>query len=397
MLLRGFKALLLLILPFTTLLAQDTSMIKNTAQVLLDKKNESGLSLGAYAQLDYTQPLSSDKRYNGKMDIHRFVTFMGYKFNEKASFVSEIEIEHVKEVYIEQAFINYALFDQLNFKAGLILIPMGIVNEYHEPPTFNGTLRPNLEKMIIPSTWRELGTGFSGNLNKLSLRYQLYLVNGFASYNKEAKLKGSDGLRGGRQKGSKAMISYPNLTGKVDYYGIHALKIGLSGYFGKTQSSLYDGISTSNKAAMATADSSVVSINMISVDARYKRNALQARAEYVFARLRNTSQYNEFTSMDLGSGMAGYYIEVGYDVLNIFNNCKHEMILFGRYETYDTHYSVSQELAMNPAYDRNDVTIGVTYKLSPGLAIKADYQIFSNANGDDIPGQLNFGIGVWIY
>ena len=82
-----------------------------------------------------------------------------------------------------------------------MLVPMGIVNEYHEPTTFNGVERPSLDNKIVPTTWREMGIGVSGRINSASIRYQAYLMNGFLSYGESHKLRGSDGLRKGRQKG----------------------------------------------------------------------------------------------------------------------------------------------------------------------------------------------------
>jgi len=93
--------------------------------------------------------------------VHRLVIFIGHKFNDKLSFFSEIELEHVKEIYVEQAFLEYKLTSWMNLRGGLVLIPMGIVNEYHEPPTFNGVERPNLDKYIVPTTWREIGLGLA--------------------------------------------------------------------------------------------------------------------------------------------------------------------------------------------------------------------------------------------
>ena len=111
-------------------------------------------------------------------------------------FITEIEVEHVKEVYVEQAFLNYRVNDWLNIRGGLMLIPMGIVNELHEPPTFNGVERPALDYYIVPTTWREIGLGFNGRIDAAKLKYQLYLVNGFISYDGGARLNGNKALRG---------------------------------------------------------------------------------------------------------------------------------------------------------------------------------------------------------
>ena len=189
-----------------------------------------GVTIGGYGEILYNKP----QDLNAEIDVQRLVMLFGYKFDERVQFVTEIEFEHVKEVYVEQAFINYNLTQGLNIRAGLMLVPMGIINEFHEPTTFNGVERPNLDKNIIPTTWREIGIGVSGRLNGISARYQVYLFNGFLSHNGEnGILKGSNGLRSGRQKGAESTMSNVNLAGKFDFYGIRGLRLGLSGYHGK--------------------------------------------------------------------------------------------------------------------------------------------------------------------
>ena len=150
---------------------------QNASQKILNSTVSNKLTIGGYGQVDYNQPEGE----NGTLDVHRIVLLLGYKFNDRVQFVTEIEYEHVKEVFIEQAFLSYSLNDNLNIRGGLMLVPMGIVNEYHEPTTFNGVERPNVDKSIVPTTWREIGIGISGRINEASLRYQAYIFNGFVS------------------------------------------------------------------------------------------------------------------------------------------------------------------------------------------------------------------------
>ena len=194
---------------FTQNIAQDTIAInqqQSASQQILNNNVSNKITLGGYAQVDYNQPEGD----NGTLDVHRLVILLGYKFNDRVQFVTEIEYEHVKEVFIEQAFLSYRLNDNLNIRGGLMLVPMGIVNEYHEPTTFNGVERPNVDKSIVPSTWREIGIGVSGRFNEVSLRYQAYIFNGFASVNGTKVLGGKNGLRNGRQKGAESAINTPN-------------------------------------------------------------------------------------------------------------------------------------------------------------------------------------------
>ena len=370
----------------------------NSIQNILSGNGAKRITLGGYGQIDYNQPLNDTARSNGKMDVHRMVIFMGYKFNEKATFVTEIEMEHVKEIYVEQAFLNYKIKDPINFRAGLMLIPMGIVNEYHEPTTFNGVERPNVDGKIVPTTWREMGAGFAGNIDGLSLKYQAYVMNGFLGYDGAGKFRGSDGFRKGRQKGAESTISSPNFSTKVDFYGIRGLKIGAAAYLGNSQSTAYNGlIDSDTTGALARADSTVVGVSMFGFDLRYQYKAFQMRGQVITASISNAGEYNTFTGKDLGSSMMGYYGELGYDVLSIFKkDAKEKIILFGRYEFYDTHAKVPTGTDKNDSYARTDVTFGVTYKVSNGAAFKADYQIFdNNAEGNTPSKQINFGVGVW--
>jgi hypothetical protein len=325
------------------------------------------------------------------------VIFAGYEFNSRTKFITEIEFEHVSEVYVEQAYLSYKLFDNMSVKGGLMLIPMGIINEYHEPPSFNGVERPNVDKNIVPTTWREIGLGVDGRLNSASLRYQLYVVNGFNGYDNVdgGKFKGSSGYRKGRQKGADSYISSPNVSAKVDYYGISGLKIGLSGYFGKSQSTLYDGLDKNDKMAIATADSSVIGISMIGLDYRYSILGFQTRGQLIYSKSTNVDEYNMFTGQDLGESMLGYYAEVSYNIFQNNSSVQNELAPFFRYEKYNTHQSVVSGMTKNDAFNRTELVFGFAFKMDRGAAFKADYRMYKGANESEFNSMINLGVGVW--
>lgn len=370
---------------------------QNTADMLLS--GDGKLMIGGYGEVHYHQPLNAEKRSNGSLDVHRMIMFLGYNFNSRTQFISEIEFEHVSEVYVEQAFLQHKVNNFMNLRGGLLLIPMGIINEYHEPTTFNGVERPLLDNKIAPSTWREIGVGFSGNIINASLKYQLYMVNGFNGYNGAGILNGKNGFRSGRQKGAESYISSPNFTGKVEYYALRGLNVGLSGYFGKSQSTLYHGLDKSNAAATAKADSSVVGISMVGADARYTLGGLQLRGQLYYTDISNTDQYNLFTAKsgvknDLGSAMMGYYVEAGYNVFKFWDNISTELIPFVRYENYNTHYATSSEIVQNKAYDNNVITTGLSYKLAKGAVVKADMQFVKPQSATTYSKVFSAGVGV---
>ena len=352
-----------------------------------------GLHIGGYGQVDFNLLSRDGTIYkNGTLDVHRLVAFFGYNFNEKASFVSEIEFEHVSEVYVEQAFLDYKIKNNLSVNAGLMLIPMGIQNLYHEPATFNGVERTNVDKYIVPSTWREIGIGVSGRSMEHSVNYQVMLVNGLSGYSDTGVFNGKSGLRSGRQKGAESYITYPDFAGRVSFYGYLGLNLGLSAYVGDTETKLYDGLDLADETAVASADSSIVGMQMIGVDARYTKGALQLRGQYIVVNLSNTDQYNAFTSKDLGSKLRGYYAEAGYNLLERKSNTE-ELIAFARYENYNTHAAV-EGITINDTYNRTDITIGLGFKVAQGAMFKADYQIKSNAGSDENSGQFNFGTAI---
>ena len=390
------KPALLITLLFTAILSAQTKTDSitlnpqkqlNAAQRLLSGNYASAVTMGAYGEMLYNQPNGD----NGELDVQRLVLLMGYRFNDRTQFVTEIELEHVEEVFVEQAFVNYNLGNSVNLRGGLMLVPMGIINEFHEPTTFNGTERPAMDNAIVPTTWRELGVGVSGRFDNLSLGYQAYLFNGFKSTEANGEggisgaLKGSNGLRGGRQKGIKSTIDSPTLSTKLDYYGIPGLRLGLSTYFGKTQAA--DNVET--------LDGANIGISMVGLDARYAYHRFTARGQFIHASLSDTEAYNALTGADLGSALQGWYIEGAYNILPMQNEQK--LFAFVRYEMFDTHTSTAGSLEENEAYDRKDITTGLTYHIAPGVVLKGDYQFRSAAGDNDaIKDRLNFGIGVWL-
>ncbi|HNL11961.1 MAG TPA: hypothetical protein PKM44_15730, partial [Turneriella sp.] len=189
-----------------------------------------GVSIGGYGEFLYnknarTNEAGNDSGQNDKIDSLRQIVYVGYKFNDKWVFNSEIEFEHAgaANVYTEFAAIDYLHDPRLNFRAGLLLIPMGIYNEMHEAPTFLAATRPLTETVIMPSTWRENGAGIFGQLGDFA--YKLYGVTSLNAMTdptngtpKQPNFT-SQGLRGGRQRGNEAIANEFSGVLRVDYTG----------------------------------------------------------------------------------------------------------------------------------------------------------------------------------
>ena len=248
-----------------------------------------------------------------------------------------------------------------------------------------------MDNVIVPTTWRELGIGVTGRFDNLSLGYQAYIFNGFKSTIANGAgglsgfLQGSNGLRGGRQKGIQSTVSSPTFSTKFDYYGLPGLRLGLSGYFGKTQAD--DAIEDLSGAN--------IGITMLGLDARYAYKKFTARGQFIHAELSDTEAYNTATGQNLGSALQGWYVEGAYNLLPTNNAQK--LFAFARYENYNTHADTEGALVKNEAYDKTDLTTGLTYHIAPGVVVKGDYQFRKNAldGSDGVKNRLNFGIGVW--
>lgn len=376
--------------------AQQTENQYNASKAeSMEQQREQRFQFGGYGQIDYNQQVSSDTKYAGKLDPHRVVLFMGYQFSKDIHFVSELEVEHGNEFYVEQAYVNYRLNNALQFRGGVMLIPMGIINEFHEPTLFNGVERPSLSNVLVPTTWREIGLGLHGRIDAASLHYQAYVFTGFDGYNNGQKLNGKNGFRSGRQKALNSYITSPNLSLKLDYYGVRNLNIGLAGYFGKSQSMLMNKLDKSSEAAKQQADSSVVNIAMLGFDAKYKLQGLELRGEYIHSFISNTKEYNQVLGKknDLGSQMNGFYLEAGYDLLHSKFNGSKRLVPFVRYENYDTHHR-TEGITRNKSYHVQEWIAGVGFQPVNGVVFKVDYQYKKNRSASSkAENWINMGVG----
>ncbi len=189
-------------------------------------------SLGGYGELHYNNLSANDSALDTeKIDYHRFVLFLGHEFNDRVSFFSELEVEHSLagddkpgEVELEQAFVNFSMNNNVRAQGGLFLLPLGILNETHEPPTFYGVERNDVESIIIPSTWWEAGVGLNGNFAN-GLSWNAAFHSGL-----EMSTSGSSAfrVRSGRQKVAEALASNFASTFRLRYTGVPGLELSAS-------------------------------------------------------------------------------------------------------------------------------------------------------------------------
>lgn len=188
--------------------------------------------VGGYGEVHYNNLDAEDSaRDLDEIDFHRFVLFFGHEFSDRIRFFSELELEHSLvtedgpgEVELEQAYVDFTLTDSLSAKTGLFLLPIGILNETHEPPTFYGVERNSVETDIIPSTWWEAGAALSGHYGN-GLSWDFAVHSGLAM---ETSGASAFRVRSGRQKVAEASAEDLAYTARLGYSGIPGLNVGVS-------------------------------------------------------------------------------------------------------------------------------------------------------------------------
>ena len=342
-----------------------------------------GLKLGGYGEIhgNFTESSESDS-----VDFHRMVLYLGYDFADWIKFHSETELEHAfvndgdGEISLEQAYVDFLLSDNFNIRVGRLLTPVGIINQYHEPTLFNGVERPNVEKIIIPTTWSSDGIGFFGSLNP-SLSYEAYVVAGL-----DGNSFSSSGIRSGRIK-SKQSLNEVAFTGRLDYrpFVDQDLRLGVSGYFG--------GLDNKDGGGGSGQDGEIA---MTSADFEYSISKFDFRGVIAHTNIDG--------ARDLAPGVAkemfGWYLEGAYhfwpDEWKTGKLKKSDATVFVRYEEYDTQHNMPSGLTRAVGKDKEEITFGVNFYLTPNFVVKADYQIRNDDGTGDLEDLFNVGLG-WTF
>jgi hypothetical protein len=353
-------------------------------------RSGNGLSIGGYGEVVYHRfdgRLQDGSRSEAadELDLQRAVLYFGYKLNERFIFNSELEVEHGVtasdkdgETEVEFAYGDYLWKPQANVRAGLILMPVGLLNEYHEPTVYLGVSRNEVESVIIPTTWREIGFGLYGEAGPW--RYRTYLTNGLDASRFEA-----EGIGEGSGEGSHARAEDFAWVGRLDFTGVPGLLVGGSAFTGDSGQGLLD---TDGKKI-----SGRVTLYEGHVDWRWR--GLQFRALGVRSRVDDVARINQALGLEgeegIGKTQQGAYAELGYDLLSLRPGSRQRLIPFVRVESYDTQREVAAGFERDPANDARVLTLGFNYYPIDPLVVKADYLRFRNRART---GQNEFRIGL---
>lgn len=315
--------------------------------------------IGGYGEIHY------NNKENGKtdeIDAHRFVMFLSHDFSDKVHFFSEVELEHAVashedngEVELEQAYVQWDYADRQDAKFGAFLVPVGILNETHEPPAFYGVERNRVESLIIPTTWREGGVMLGGEIAP-GLHYDAGVHSGL-----KIDVAGDEAfnIKEGRQEVANAAAEDLAYTGRLKYTGLPGLELALTVD--------YETDLTQGQAPGADKASAML----------YETHGIYQRGAFGMRGLYAQWQIDGDQAKALGKDeQQGWYLEPSWRFTQ-------ELGVFARYSEWDTAAGGHDDTKVE------ETSFGVNYWLVENVVLKADW--VNQRNGDG--GGVNLGVG----
>jgi len=412
------------IMTSSAVLAQDA----DTAKVNDDNYK---FRLGGYGEMLAQRKDYGTNRFYGGADgntkinrssisIPRFVLAMDYRFNRKWELGAEIEFESGGvgsamelentengeyetetekggEVAIEQFHITRRFLRELNFRFGHIIVPVGLTNAHHEPVNFFGTVRPEGETTILPSTWHENGVEIFGSIGKSAYKfdYQFQLIEGLNANGFDRNTWVAGGKQGIFEEDN---FTCPAIVSRIDYKGIPGMRIGFSHYFCNDAGKNADKYQTYSSCGKAT-------VNIITADIQYKSDFVIFRANIVDGNLASSSDISKkniklsskspYTRVTpIASKAVSYGAEAGLRLNAFPQNPKFpDLVPFVRYEYYNPQEQGEADQVMDPRLKTSMLVAGINYHILPGLVAKFDYTT-RTIGGGDYNSENEFAIGL---
>jgi hypothetical protein len=345
---------------------------------------ETRMPVSGYMDFHFNKPESEP----GIADFHRFVLLFGHSFNDRIQFWSELELEHALvsseepsgEIELEQAYLDFLIKPWLNARSGIMLTPVGLINERHEPPSFNGVERPFVDTVIIPTTWFGPGAGIHGDLGN-GFIYKAYLMDTLDS----SRFNAETGFRDGRQKAFKSVMQNPAYTGRLEYHGLPGSSLAASVWTGKT------GFATPGINPR---------VEIFEFDGRSSFGRFDFRGQFALTNMDKTAELNALlqrtsgVNPNIAERMRGYYFEGAFHLLPF--DWAHDFVVFSRYENFDTQNRMAPGFQPLKEFDRDAVVTGFTYFPEPDVALKFDYSFLRNQSRFiQARNSLNLGLGWW--
>jgi hypothetical protein len=313
--------------------------------------------------------------------LRRFVLSPAATLGDRVGVNAEIEIEDAQEIELEQGYVSARVTGWMDVRAGIVLLPLGYVNQHHEPPSFDGVDRPLLDRTLLPSTWRELGA-----LATVTSPWGLSVTGGAVTGANAAGLRPWT-LAGARGQGLPSNAADMAGVGRVELTRIPGVGIGVGAYYGG--------------ASGGDATLGGVRLGVGEVDGKVDAGGLDVRVELAGYTVSDAARVTEAVRAAapatdaIGSVGYGASLSASYDVLRPFVDTDQQVRVFARYELLNPRASVPDDVADSGAsYSGHYLTAGVGWFPLPQLALKVDYAHL--LAGTALPGEgdkLSAGFG----
>ncbi len=340
-----------------------------------------------YGEINYNHPRDSS---HAQADLRRAVFGFGHRFDEDTRFMSEFEFEHAVtskddqgEAEVEQFYIDHRLGQSTNLKAGLFLIPAGLLNESHEPTHYYGVERNFVETAIIPSTWREGGVGIYGSTD-FGLAWDAGVTTGFDLSKWDAtSSEGSESPLGSvHQELQLAKAKDLSVYGALNWRGTPGLVVGGSIFTGQ--------------AGQGTPGSLVGGARILLWDAhaRWTPDRWDLSAVYAKGSISDTAAFNlvnAYQPSPIPKEFFGWYTQLAYRLWESGNRSLSPFVRYERYNTASAYAALPVALSLSARLTETVGTVGFNYQLNPNVVFKADYQTF---HVDTSRNRFDLGLGL---
>ena len=364
-----------------------TTVANNVAATREPLRSASNTILTGYGEINYNRPTKDAS--GAQADLRRAVIGFQHRFDDKTKLVSELEWEHgvvsaddKGESEIEQLYVEREFGTGLRGKVGLFLMPVGLLNTNHEPTAYYGVERNFVETAIIPTTWREVGVGLSGDTAG-GLTWDAGITTGFDLGKWDAtSSEGRESPLGAiHQEGQLAKSRDLAFHGALNWRGVPGLLLGGSVFTGKA------GHKTEGFAA------NDARVTVYDLHARYTPGAWDLSALYARGQISNTEALNATfvgNPTPVPKSFAGWYTQAAYQLLKSGDYTLSPFVRFEQFNTAKSYAYVPQGLGVETGPDEKVTTIGANLKVGEGVVLKADYQKFKEDKSRD---RLNLGMG----
>ena len=362
----------LIMLAATPVWSADISELERRIDILSDEMDQvkgsggSGLAhrttIHGYGETHWVASEGSDT----KVDQHRFVVGVHSKITDWIHLNMEMDFEHaMSELEFEFGHLDFLISPSLNFRVGTVLMPMGNLNEFHEPNNFFTVERPDFHKNLMPSTWQQAGGGIYGSKGDYS--YRLYLVNAVSALDESRKFRSTDFIRKGRSQITGIAVQNMAVTGRIERKTPGG-QAGISFYTGGASG---DYIAEDGQTSILIADF------------KTKRGPFDLDFGIFKGWVEDTKEMNAQCGAVAGIACDSTIPKSAFGLLGTFavhlpelmqKKTIHNVIPYVQYQKVRPNDEKGDGATAAPGKNYDVVTVGAAYKPHPQVALKAGYR-----------------------